>query len=86
MDKSSGQGGDLVRVSAAMRDAGEAVLDELSDSYPPSLLVEAVYIAMRAVETDQAAFPYSAPASGLSHKGLAASKGGKASIGRQKRH
>jgi hypothetical protein len=41
---------DTVIVSREMRDAGERALDEFSDSYPPSLLVEAIYKAMRVLE------------------------------------
>jgi len=43
--------GEIV-VTREMRDAGEAVFDDLIDSYPPALLVEAVYKAMRALEGD----------------------------------
>ena len=53
-DDSSGTGAHdhicEVTVSREMRDAGERAFDEFSDSYPPSLLVEAIYKAMRALE------------------------------------
>ena len=44
-----------VTVSPEMRDAGEIAFDEFFGSYPTSLLVEAVYRAMRVLEPDQAA-------------------------------
>lgn len=51
-DDSSGVGAPdaEIKVSRAMRDAGEVAFDELASSYPPTLLVEAIYIAMRSLE------------------------------------
>jgi hypothetical protein len=48
-ESGAGAPDDGITVSREMRDAGEAVFDEFFGSYPTSLLVEAVYRAMRSL-------------------------------------
>ena len=52
-DSEAGAPDSEITVSREMVVAGEAAFDEFFGSYPPSLLVEAVYKAMRALEMEQ---------------------------------